>query len=81
MCVTFRKHNTKRMQRTGHPWSIRGRFQSAYKTGHSCETALLRVYNDIVTTIGRGRAGLRELEALGEALDEVNLVAPNEIEK
>ena len=26
-------------------------FQSAYKTGHSCETALLRVYNDIVTTI------------------------------
>ena len=29
-------------------------FQSAYKTGHSCETALLRVYNDIVTTIGRG---------------------------
>ena len=29
-------------------------FQSAYKTGHSCETALLRVYNDIVTTIGSG---------------------------
>ena len=28
-------------------------FQSAYKTGHSCETALLRVYNDIVITIGR----------------------------
>ena len=27
------------------------------------------------------RAGLRELEALGEALGEVNLVAPNEIEK
>ena len=23
-------------------------FQSAYKAGHSCETALLRVYNDIV---------------------------------
>ena len=31
-------------------------FQCAYKTGHSCETALLRVYNDIVTTIGRGNA-------------------------
>ena len=30
---------------------------------------------------GCGRAGLRELEALGEALGEVNLVAPNEIEK
>ena len=25
-------------------------FQSAYRAGHSCETALLRVYNDIVTT-------------------------------
>ena len=31
-------------------------FLSAYKTGHSCETALLRVYNDIVTTIGGGNA-------------------------
>ena len=30
-------------------------FQSAYKAGHSCETALLRVYNDIVTTIGKGK--------------------------
>ena len=27
-------------------------FSLAYKAGHSCETALLRVYNDIVTTIG-----------------------------
>ena len=27
-------------------------FQSAYKAGHSCDTALLRVYNDSVTTIG-----------------------------
>ena len=26
-------------------------FQSAYKAGHSCETALLSVYNDIVLTI------------------------------
>ena len=26
-------------------------FQSAYRAGHSCETALLRVYNDIVTTV------------------------------
>ena len=31
--------------------------QSAYKTGHSCETALLRVY-DIVTTIGRGNGAM-----------------------
>ena len=29
-------------------------FQSAYKAGHSCETALLRMYNDSVSTIGKG---------------------------
>ena len=29
-------------------------FQSAYRAGHSCETALLHVYNDIVTTVGKG---------------------------
>ena len=29
-------------------------FHSAYRTGHSCETALLWVYNDIVTTVGKG---------------------------
>ena len=29
-------------------------FQSSYRAGHSCETALLRVYNDIVTTVGKG---------------------------
>ena len=29
-------------------------FQSAYRVGHSCETVLLCVYNDIVTTVGKG---------------------------
>ena len=33
-------------------------FQSAYKTGHSCETALLRMYNDIVNTIGKGNGAM-----------------------
>ena len=33
---------------------INENFQSAYKFGHSCETALIRVYNDIVTPIGKG---------------------------
>ena len=28
-------------------------FPSAYRAGHSCETALLCVYNDIVTTVGK----------------------------
>ena len=29
-------------------------FQSSYRASHSCETALLRVYNDIVRTVGKG---------------------------
>ena len=29
-------------------------FQSAYRAGDSCEIALPRVYNDIVTTVGKG---------------------------
>ena len=29
-------------------------FQSAHRAGHRCETALLRVYNDIVTTVRKG---------------------------
>ena len=33
-------------------------FQSAYKAGHGCETALLRVYNDIVTTLGSGNGAM-----------------------
>ena len=33
-------------------------FQSAYKAGHSCENSLLRVYNDIVTTMGRGNGAM-----------------------
>ena len=33
-------------------------FKSAYKAGHSCETALFGVYNDIVTIIGRGNGAI-----------------------
>ena len=33
-------------------------FQSTYKAGHSCETALVRVHNDFVTTIGRGNGAM-----------------------
>ena len=42
-------------------------FQSAYKSGHSCETALLRVYNDIVTTIGRGNGAMLVLLDLSQS--------------
>ena len=47
-------------------------FQSAYKTGHSCETALLRVYNDIVTTIGRGNGAMLVLLDLSAAFDTID---------
>ena len=47
-------------------------FQSAYKTGHSCETALLRVYNAIVTTIGRGNGAMLVLLDLSAAFDTID---------
>ena len=31
------------------------KFQSAYKANHSTETALLRVYNDMLISIDQGR--------------------------
>ena len=51
-------------------------FQSAYKAGHSCETAMLRVYNDIVTTICRGNSAmlvLLDLSADFDTIDHDNL--------
>ena len=47
-------------------------FQSAYKAGQSCETALLRVYNDIVTTIGRGNNTILVLLNLSTAFDTID---------
>ena len=47
-------------------------FQSPYITGHSGETALLRVYNDIVTTIGRGNGALLVLLDLTAAFDTID---------
>ena len=47
-------------------------FQSAYRTGHSCETALLRVYNDIVTTIGKGNGSFLVLLDLSTAFDTID---------
>ena len=46
--------------------------QSAYKAGHSCETALLRVYNDIVTTIGRGYCAMLVLLDFSAAFDTID---------
>ena len=47
-------------------------FQSAYKAGHSCETALIIVYNDIVTTIGRGNSAMLVLLHLSAAFDTID---------
>ena len=47
-------------------------FQSAYKAGHSCETALLRVYTDIVASIGRGNGAMLVLLDLSAAFDTID---------
>ena len=46
-------------------------FQSAYKAGHTCETALLKVYKDIVTSIGRGNSSMLGLLDLSAAFDTI----------
>ena len=53
------------------------KFQSAYKCGHSTETALLRVYSDIVSTIGKGNGStlvLLDLSAAFDTIDRCNLL-------
>ena len=47
-------------------------FQSAYRAGHSCETALLRVYNDILTTVGKGNGSFLVLLDLSAAFDTID---------
>ena len=47
-------------------------FQSAYRAGHSCETALLRVYNDILTTVGKGIGSFLVLLDLSAAFDTID---------
>ena len=45
------------------------KFQSAYRSGHSTETALLRVYNNIVTMVGKGNGSCLVLLDLSAAID------------
>ena len=51
---------------------ITSRFQSAYRAGHSCETALHRVHNDIVTTVGKGNGSFLVLLDLSAAFDTID---------
>ena len=48
------------------------KFQSAYSCGHSTETALLRVYNDIVTMVGKGNGSYLALLDLSTAFDTID---------
>ena len=48
-----------------------GNMQSGYKAGHSCETALLRVYNHNINTIGRGNGAMLGLLYLYSAFDTI----------
>ena len=52
--------------------AIVDKFQSAYKCGHSTETALLRVYSDLVTTIGKGNGSFLVLLYLSAAFDTID---------
>ena len=47
-------------------------FQSAYRSAYSCETALLRVYNDIVTTVGKEKGSFLVLLDLSAAFDTID---------
>ena len=48
------------------------KFQSAYKVHHSTETALLRVYNDVMFNIDRGNGTLLVLLDLSAAFDTID---------
>ena len=47
-------------------------FYPAYKTVHSCETALLRAYTDMVTIISRGDDAMLVLLDLSAAFDTID---------
>ena len=47
-------------------------FQSAYRKGHSTETAVLNVFSDVVDGIEKGQFGLLSLLNLTTAFDTVD---------
>ena len=51
---------------------LREKFQSAYRKGHSTETALLRVFNDLINGIDTGKACILNLLDLSAAFDTID---------
>ena len=51
---------------------IKNHIQSAYKANHSTETALLRVYNDMLFSIDQGGGGILVLLDLSSAFDTID---------
>ena len=56
------------------------KFQSAYKTKHCTETALLRVYNDVMLCIDQGKGCILVLLDLSAAFDKVDHALFNQLE-
>ena len=52
--------------------SVIEKFQSAYKAHHSTETALLRVFNDILFSIDQGGGEILVLLDLSSAFDTID---------
>ena len=72
MCICFEKSIATQIHSHLINNDIVDNFQSAYKTGHSCKTALLRVYNDIVTTMGRGNGAMLVLLNLSATFNTID---------
>ena len=52
--------------------NLRGKMQSAYRSGHSIETALLRVYNDLLMAVDKGKEAVLVLLDYSAAFDTIN---------
>ena len=58
--------------------SLFGKFQSAYREGHSTETALIRVQNDVMLSLNRRRDVILVLLDLSAAFDTIDHGIPIE---